>query len=77
MTLFEGQKNFSYEINGVFTEEAVARRLRALGLNDGTTVKILNRKRNGALIVGVRGTRLALGKHISSGIEVKEGKKDV
>ncbi len=72
MTLFEGQKNCSYEISGVYAEESISRRLQALGLNDGTVIKILNKKKNGALIVQVRGTRLALGKHISSGIEVKE-----
>lgn len=72
MTLFEGQKNSSYEISGVHVEDSITRRLQALGLNDGTVVKILNKKKNGASIIQVRGTRLALGKYISSGIEVKE-----
>ena len=71
MTLYEGQKGGTYEVCGVYVEEPRARRLQALGLNDGTKVKILNRKKEGALIIQVRGTRLALGKHISSGIEVK------
>lgn len=53
-------------------EPAVTRRLQALGLNDGTVIDILNRKKRGALIVRVRGTRLALGKHISSSITVSE-----
>lgn len=72
MTLFEGKKDGSYEVCGVYVEESITRRLQALGLNDGTKIKLLNRKKNGALIIQVRGTRLALGKHISSGIEVKE-----
>ncbi len=72
MTLFDGQKNCSYEIRGVHVEESISRRLQALGLNDGTVIIILNKKKNGALIIQVRGTRLALGKYISSGIEVKE-----
>lgn len=76
MTLFEGKKNGVYEVDEVCVEEAVTRRLQALGLNDGTKIQILNRKRNGALIIQVRGTRLALGKHISSGIEVKEESGD-
>ena len=71
MTLYEGQKGGTYEVCGVYVEEPITRRLQALGLNDGTKVKILNRKKEGALIIQVRGTRLALGKHISSGIEVK------
>lgn len=75
MTLFEGVKDKSYEIKELFVEESITRRLHALGLNDGTIVTILNRKKNGALIMKVRGTRLAVGKHISSGIEVKEAEK--
>lgn len=74
MTLYDGKKGGVYEINGVYVEESITRRLQALGLNDGTKVKILNRKKSGALIIQVRGTRLALGKHISSGIEIKEEK---
>lgn len=75
MTLFEGVKDKSYEIKELYVEERITRRLQALGLNDGTIVTILNRKKNGALIMKVRGTRLAVGKHISSGIEVKEAVK--
>ena len=71
MTLFEAQKGSEYIIDGLFVEEAVTRRLQALGLNDGTSVKVLNRKKKGALIIQVRGTRLALGKHLSSNIEVR------
>ena len=70
MTLYEAQKGSSYCIKGVYVEPAVTRRLEALGLNDGTIVNVLNRKKAGALIIRVRGTRLALGKHISSNIEV-------
>lgn len=72
MTLYDGKAGGSYEVEGVFVEEAVTRRLQALGINDGTRVKILNRKKKGAMIIQVRGTRLALGRHISSYIEVKE-----
>lgn len=72
MTLYEAQKGASYLIQGLYVEPAITRRLQALGLNDGTTVNVLNRKKRGALIVQVRGTRLALGKHISSNIEIKE-----
>lgn len=72
MTLFEGIKDKSYEIKELFVEEGLTRRLQALGLNDGTRITVLNRKKNGALIIKVRGTRLAMGKHICRGIEVKE-----
>lgn len=72
MTLYEANKDHVYEISGLFVEESITRRLQALGLNDGTKIKVLNRKKKGALIIQVRGTRLALGKHISSNIEIKE-----
>lgn len=71
MSLFEGTKGSSYEILGLCVEEGITRRLQALGLNDGTVITVLNRKKNGALIIRVRGTRLAVGRHISQGIEVK------
>lgn len=72
MTLNEAQKDNSYCIDGLFVEPAITRRLQALGLNDGTVIKVLNRKKKGALIIQVRGTRLALGRHISSNITIKE-----
>ncbi len=75
MTLYDGEKGGCYEVCGVYVEDSISRRLQALGLNDGTMIKILNRKKKGALIIQVRGTRLALGQHISSGIEVKSGER--
>lgn len=75
MTLYEAQKNQEYIIEGLFVEEAVTRRLQALGLNDGTRIRVLNKKKRGALIIQVRGTRLALGKHLSSNIEIREEQK--
>lgn len=72
MTLYQAQKNQEYIIKGLFVEEAVTRRLQALGLNDGTKIQVLNKKKRGALIIQVRGTRLALGKHLSSNIEIRE-----
>ena len=72
MTLYEAQKGGSYCIEGLYVEPAITRRLQALGLNDGTVINVLNRKKKGALIIQVRGTRLALGKHISSSIEISD-----
>ncbi len=72
MTLYEAKKGARYCVSGLYVEPQITRRLQALGLNDGTIVDVLNRKKRGALIIKVRGTRLALGKHISSNIEVRE-----
>lgn len=72
MTLYEACKDREYMVEGLFVEAALTRRLQALGLNDGTRIRVLNRKKRGALIIQVRGTRLALGRHLSSNIEVSE-----
>lgn len=72
MTLYEGKVGKQYLVEDMETPEGVTRRLQALGLIEGTPLKLLNRKKKGALILYVRGTRLALGKDISSHILVKE-----
>ncbi len=50
------------------------RRLEALGMTRGTSVSVINRKGKGILIIKLRGTRFALGFHITKNIEVKAGK---
>lgn len=76
MTLYEACKDCEYTVEGLYLEEAVTRRLQALGLNDGTKIRVLNRKKHGALIIQVRGTRLAMGMHLSANIEVNEYKTE-
>lgn len=49
------------------------RRLEALGMTCGTSVSVINRKGKGILIIKLRGTRFALGFHITKNIEVKAG----
>ncbi len=49
------------------------RRLEALGMTRGTSVSVINRKGKGILIIKLRGTRFALGFHITKNIEVKTG----
>ena len=50
-----------------------ARRLEMLGLTVRTPIQLLNKKKSGAVIVKVRGTRFAFGREIAEGIEVSEG----
>ncbi len=75
MTLYEGQVGKRYLVEGMQMEEETARRLQALGLIEGTDLKLLNRKKSGSMIVYVRGTRLAMGRHITSAITVREAEK--
>ena len=72
MTLFDACEKEDYIIEGIFVEEEITRRLEALGFNEGTQINILTRKKNGAMIIKIRGTRKALGKNISTYIEVRE-----
>lgn len=53
-------------------ELPVERRLEALGLTAGTNITVLNKKKDGAIIVKVRGTRFAVGRQIAAGIHIKE-----
>ena len=58
------------EVSGL--ELAVERRLEALGLTEGTSITVLNKKNKGAVIVKVRGTRFAVGHNIADGIRIEE-----
>lgn len=72
MRLIEGEIGKTYLVTGVHVEERITRRMEALGVNEQTSVLVLNKKGSGSLIIKVRGTRLALGKKIAEGIDVKE-----
>lgn len=70
MKLYEGSIGSTYTVYSVMVDEAVTRRLESLGVNEMTPVTVMNKKRSGTIIIKVRGTRLALGRRISEGIEV-------
>ncbi len=72
MTLNNGKIGATYTINSLQLDRAIMGRLEALGLTNGTDIKILNRNREGSVILMVRGSRLALGKAISQSIDMKE-----
>ncbi|MCI9541989.1 MAG: ferrous iron transport protein A [Lachnospiraceae bacterium] len=77
MTLYEGKIGSAYIVKGIHLKQnSIVRRLEALGLNEMTKLQIQNSKRRGALIIKVRGTRLAVGKQIAQGIEVEEVKEN-
>ena len=72
MKLSDGVMGKTYLVVRVEVAERITRRLEALGINEGIPVLVMNRKKNGTVIIKVRGTWLALGTKIASGIEVKE-----
>lgn len=72
MKLTEGAVNVTYRVVAIENLELpVERRLEAIGLTAGTNIAILNKKRKGAMIVKVRGTRFAVGQNIAQGIEIE------
>lgn len=73
MKLNEGMIGQSYIVQSVVVDDTITRRLEALGVNELTPVTILNKKGSGSVIIKVRGTRLAFGKRISEGIEIRGG----
>ncbi len=72
MKLNEGAIGQTYIVQSVVVDDLITRRLEALGVNELTPVTVLNKKGSGSVIIKVRGTRLAFGKRISDGIEIKE-----
>lgn len=75
MTLCEGKVGEVFQVTGLSVGGSVTRRLQALGINEGTKIEILNRKKNGAIIIKIRGTRWALGRPIALGIRIEEAGK--
>ena len=59
MTLKEGQKGETYVVSNIELEQATMVRLKALGLTDGTYIKILNHKKSGAVIFHGKRVRIA------------------
>ena len=69
MKLFDGAEKRDYKIKRMNLPVSAGKRLEALGVIPGTRVRILD-KRNTAMIIMLRGTRLALGKAFARHITV-------
>lgn len=72
MWLHEAQIGKAYEIQTMTLPSVIEKRLQALGMTLGSVITVLNNKNRGTLIVKVRGTRFAIGRSITSRIEVRE-----
>ena len=58
MKLYEGKIGTTYLVESVHVEDAINRRLEALGVNENTPLLVMNKKNSGTMIIKVRGTRL-------------------
>ena len=70
MTLDKGRPGEEYTVAPLSLPQAVEHRLEALGMTLGTKVSVLENKSRGILVLKVRGTRFALGRGITTKIEV-------
>lgn len=76
MILANGKIGSVYKVEDIRLEEAITRRLQVLGLTKGTSVELLNKKRNGSVIFKVRGTRFAIGREVAQGIMIGGGEDE-
>lgn len=72
MVLQDVQKGKSYLVERLDLPVETLRRLEALGMIPGTKIDVLNTKSHGTIIIKMRQTRFALGKGITTNIQVKE-----
>ncbi len=77
MTILDGKINQGYTVTDISMEENIMRRLESLGINSGTKLLLMNRKRNGTVIIKVRGTRWAIGRDIAVGILVQPAEEEM
>lgn len=73
MNLRDAKPESVYHVECLLLDIGTKRRLEALGMTYGTSITVLNRKKNGTLIFKVRGTRFAIGCSIAEGIILQEG----
>ncbi len=71
-TLQEGAPGSLLKVRGARLPLELERRLQALGMTPGCPIRVLRKKKHGAMIVKLRGSRFALGSAIASRIIVEE-----
>lgn len=76
MTILEGTVKEDYIVTDIVIDQVIMRRLEALGINSGTKLRMMNKKKNGTVIIKVRGTRWAIGRDIAGGIQVTPTEKE-
>ena len=75
MTLQKGEAGKIYKVTQMKLQGVSSHRLEALGLTIGTSIQVMNNKKDGSIIFKVRGTRLAVGKNLASQIVVEEASR--
>lgn len=72
MKLKDAEIGKSYIVKAISLPFQLERRLEALGMTEGTSIEIINRKGKGIMIIRLRGTRFALGCNITANIDISK-----
>nr|WP_130861632.1 FeoA family protein [Bacilliculturomica massiliensis] len=72
MTLAEGNVGQVYTVLNSALPQQVEKRMEALGMTRGSQLRVLHKKNSGTLVILLRGTRFAVGRGLTSNIQVKE-----
>ena len=72
MVLEDAEINVTYLVEEVYLPRVLERRLDALGIINGTKIKVLNKKAQGAMVIFVRGARFAIGSGIAENVKVRK-----
>lgn len=70
MRLKEGTIGIEYIVSRLDLGLHLKDRLQSLGMITGTQIEVIHKKKNGTMVIDLRGTRFALGSHITDKIEV-------
>lgn len=74
MKLIEGNVGQDYKVSETSLPPEMERRLEALGLTYGSVISVMNKKKHGAMVIKIRGTRFAVGKNIAENVNIQEAK---
>ena len=70
MRLKEGTIGIEYIVSRLDLGMHLKDRLQSLGMSTGTQIEVIHKKKNGTMVIDLRGTRFAIGSHITDKIEV-------
>lgn len=71
MKLCDANKKQIVQVLSIDLQSPIKERIQSLGLIQNTEIKVMQKKKNGTMIIDIRGTRFALGDLITRKIEVK------
>lgn len=76
MTLNQGEVDGIYRVLSDTLPFELKQRMASLGMIRNSLIRVVHRKRNGTAVVILRGSRFAVGRDVTSRIEVEEIQDD-